>query len=534
YWALETISPIRNAEGTVTHFLAIQQDITELKKDKEALQESEERFRQVAEMTGEWLWEQDPQGRYIYSSVAVRDILGYEPEEILGKNYLDLLTPQDEAHWRSELAPLPNVQQRFSRLVNRYRHRNGEEVFTESTGEPIFDSSGRLIKWRGVDHNITSRKRYEDALRLRDRAIEAANVGINITDARDTDCVNIYVNPALTRITGYSREELLGKDMRMLQGPETDNAHVQEITEALRGGHGCEVVLQNYRKDGTPFWNSLLIAPVRDESGDLTHFIGVQTDVTELRRATEERNELEIAKQIQLSLLPKEPLRTEHVQIAGICLPASHVGGDYFDYLHVDANLDIVIADVSGHSVGAALIMAETRSTLRAAVRQMSTGPSRPTPGEMLAALNELLHEDLSRLDLFISMFYVSIDPARKQLHYASAGHNPALLLRSGESSCRQLDAEGMIFGVRSVVSFEEKTEPLRSGDRLLLYTDGMTEAQNADGDFYGVPRLCTLFSSLQHTSPELAIDILVTEARRFCGGRPFSDDVSLVVIQVR
>ena len=96
YWAQETITPLRDARGEITHYLAIQQDITEQKRDKEALVESEARFRHVAEMTGEWLWEQDPPGRYIYSSGAVRDILGFEPEEILGKNYLDLQVGNDE------------------------------------------------------------------------------------------------------------------------------------------------------------------------------------------------------------------------------------------------------------------------------------------------------------------------------------------------------------------------------------------------------------------------------------------------------
>ena len=86
----ETITPLRDARGEITHYLAIQEDVTEQKRDKEALVESEARFRHMAEMTGEWLWEQDPSGRYVYSSGAVRDILGFEPEEIFQRNYLDL------------------------------------------------------------------------------------------------------------------------------------------------------------------------------------------------------------------------------------------------------------------------------------------------------------------------------------------------------------------------------------------------------------------------------------------------------------
>ena len=210
----------------------------------------------------------------------------------------------------SDSIPSADIRQPFHRLVNRYRHKDGHEVYTESTGAPIFDEQGKLIKWRGVDHDITARKAFEDALRVRDRAIEATHVGIVIADAQAQGNPNIYVNPALSRITGYSREELLRQNMRLLQGPDTDPAAVEQIRQAINTGRSCEVVLKNYRKEGAPFWNELLISPVVDDTGKLTHYIGIQTDVTERRRAEESRHELEIAKHIQLSLLPDAPLRS--------------------------------------------------------------------------------------------------------------------------------------------------------------------------------------------------------------------------------
>lgn len=533
YWALESISPIRNEKGEITHFLAIQQDITEQKEARETLRESEERFRQVAEMTGEWIWEQDPEGRYIYSSGAVREILGYEPDEILGKRYLDLMTDEDRQHWSGELAPTPDIQQRFYRLVNRYRHRDGHEVFTESTGEPIVDRSGRVVKWRGVDHNITVRKRFEDALRLRDRAIEAANVGINIADATEENNPNIYVNPALSRMTGYSREELLGRNMRQLQGPDTDPAVVQEIGRALREGRHCEVVLKNYRKDGTPFWNDLLISPVRDDEGRLTHFIGIQTDVTEKRRAEEQRRELEIAKQIQLSLLPKGPLHVAGARVAGICLPAADVGGDYFDFFQSSADtLDMLIADVSGHSVGAALVMAELRSALKAETLRLREEPVGHSVPRILRTLNELLFEDLNNANLFISMFYLRYHTTTRQLYYTNGGHNRPLLMRVGAERCEPLDTEGMILGVRRNVEFEVQCETLNAGDALALYTDGITEAQDAAGEFFGESRLCELLSRHRRETPEHVIEKILAALRDHCAGDPFNDDISLVVLR--
>ncbi|WP_228719797.1 PAS domain S-box protein [Methylococcus geothermalis] len=535
YWALESITPIRSATGEVTHYLVIQQDITEQKRDKEALAESEERFRQVAEMAGEWLWEQDPEGHYLYSSGAVRAILGFEPEEVRGKHYLDLLTPEDRQHWMNALPSSKASQKPFFRLINRYRHKDGHEVYTESTGAPIFGGQGELIKWRGVDQDITSRKRYEDELRVRNRAIESASVGINIADAQSKGLPNVYVNPALSRITGYSREELLDHSMRMLQGAETDPERIEEIRDAIRAGQPCQLTIKNYRKDGTPFWNELLISPVKDEAGVITHYIGIQTDVTERRRAEEERHELEIAKQIQLSLLPKAPLHLPTVEIAGLCVPATHVGGDYFDYFHWGDRVELVIADVSGHSVGAALIMAEARSALRAETRRTLAEPARGDGvARLLGGLNDMLHEDLSGADLFITMFYVRYECLTRRLSYANAGHNFALLLRNGEESCIPLDAEGLVLGVRKGVAFEDRTLDMQPGDWLLLYTDGVIEAQNGEGEFFGITRLCQLFSTRRALTPEAMVAELLAQLRAFLGKVPLRDDVSMVALRAR
>jgi sigma-B regulation protein RsbU (phosphoserine phosphatase) len=527
YWALETVTPLRNAQEEITHYLVIQQDITEQKQDKDALAESEARFRHVAAMAGEWLWEQDPEGRYLYSSSAVRDILGFAPLEIRGKHYLDLLTAEDRKHWTAAA----DIRQPFHRLVNRYRHKDGHEVYTESTGAPIFDEQGKLTKWRGVDHDITARKAFEDALRVRDRAIEATHVGIVIAGASHGN-PNIYVNPALSRITGYSREELLCQNMRMLQGPDTDPAAVEQIRQAVNSGRSCEVVLKNYRKDGTAFWNELLISPVHDDTGKLTHFIGIQTDVTERRRAEESRHELEIAKHIQLSLLPDSPLVLPTAELAGVCVPASHVGGDYFDFFHTSDAVDVVIADVSGHSVGAALIMAEVRSTLRAETRKAAGIPV--GPAQVLRDLNELLYDDLTRAELFITMFYLKYLPDTRMLKYANAGHNKALLLQVDDVTCTALDAEGLVLGVRREVDFEERSVGLAAGDRLLLYTDGVTEAENQHGAFFGVAHLGALFTTYRTLPPEALIGALLAEVRAFCGETPIRDDISMLLLQVR
>jgi PAS domain S-box-containing protein len=127
----------------------------------------------------------------------------------------------------------------------------------------------------------------EEVWRLYDRALAATSNGIAIADATQPDLPVIYCNPAFEKITGYDRSEIVGRNCRFLQGPDTDRAALDRIRVALQEQHDCKVVLKNYRKDGTPFWNEFTISPVRDSSGCVTHFIGVQADITDRKQAEE-------------------------------------------------------------------------------------------------------------------------------------------------------------------------------------------------------------------------------------------------------
>ena len=173
--------------------------------------------------------------------------------------------------------------------------------------------------------------------------------------------------------------------------------------------------------------------------------------------------ELEMARRIQLSFLPEAPPDLRGVRMACRSIPAHYVGGDYYDFFRWDdKTLDIAIADVSGHDLGAALIMVETRSVLRAHAYRAGNA------GDALGLLNELLYDDLTRAELFISMFYAKYSSDTRLLVYANGGHNPPLLLRCGQGGCMDLDTDGMVLGVVKGVAFEEKSILLREGDLML------------------------------------------------------------------
>jgi PAS domain S-box-containing protein len=158
---------------------------------------------------------------------------------------------------------------------------------------PIHNWSGAIAAALVSAVEITPYKRAQDLLRLRDRALDATTTGIMITGPAEDDYPLIYCNPAFERITGYRRDEVLGRNCRMLQGAETNPATIAAIREGLRRVEAFQVLIRNYRKDGAAFWNELSIAPVFDEQGQASHFIGIITDVTARKEAEIERLNLE-------------------------------------------------------------------------------------------------------------------------------------------------------------------------------------------------------------------------------------------------
>jgi Na+/proline symporter len=244
--------------------------------------------------------------------------------------------------------------------------------------------------------------------------------------------------------------------------------------------------------------------------------------------AREQQRELAIAKTIQLDLLPTTVPNIFGVKLGGVCVPAKSVGGDYYDFLlKPDGQLGLVIADVSGHNVGAALLMAETRTLIRA--RNGLSG----SPSELIGELNRFFYEDLTRAELFVTMFYMEYHPERRKAVFASAGHSPPLLWRRATGDCERLDVEGLILGVRREFPYEEKTVHFAPGDVLLLYTDGIIEASNPSGELFGEDRLADLLGEAHELSPQEIIDRIFAQVRLFTGAHGFQDDVSLIVMRI-
>ncbi len=250
--------------------------------------------------------------------------------------------------------------------------------------------------------------------------------------------------------------------------------------------------------------------------------------VEELKESERVKRDMEIAQRIQMSLLPKRPPRFRGVELAGRCVPARNIGGDYYDFFAISEDvLGIVIADVSGHSIGAALVMAATRSVLRAEVLQNNS------PSGVLTRASAAMYGDLAAAELFITLFYVRYDRKTGKLTYANGGHNLPFTYRAVDGRCTTIDADGMLLGVLDNLHFDQGRTRLGSGDILVLYTDGVTEAKNDAGEQFGEERLYRLVQQNSDMTAQGLLDEVYRQVYQHVRDAAQGDDFTTVIMKV-
>ena len=270
--------------GEHTFFTSIMRDVTERKRAEEDARENVERFRAAFDRTGVGSALVGRDGRFLKVNPALCRALGYPEAELLATTFQDLTHPDDLAADLAHLDRLAAGEVTTYSMDKRYIHKDGSVVWGHLSVSAVPDSVGGVAYYVSQIQDVTERKRAETALRMRDRAIEAIALGVCITDASLPDNPIVYVNRGFETLTGYSAADVVGKNCRLLQGPNTDPAALDVVRTAVRGGVACAVELVNYRKDGTPFYNALSVAPVRDDAGAVVQFIAAQVDTTAFRR----------------------------------------------------------------------------------------------------------------------------------------------------------------------------------------------------------------------------------------------------------
>lgn len=238
------------------------------------------------------------------------------------------------------------------------------------------------------------------------------------------------------------------------------------------------------------------------------------------------KHELRIAHKIQESFLPDSTPELEGFQLSAVNIPALEVGGDFYDFIPVSADMTgIVIADVSGKSVPAALFMALSRTVIRAKAQ------SNKDVAEVIKEANKMILED-SKSSMFVTLFYAVLDQKSRTLRYVDAGHNPPLYYNERLKDPIMLKAKGIALGVMDDIELEEKKLKLEEGDVIVFYTDGVTEALNAQGEFYGMERLFRIVKENHRLSAQEIMDKIQQSLGEFCGSKPQFDDITLAVLK--
>lgn len=425
------------------------------------IEDGKQRYRQLFELNPFPIWVYDAgNSRFVAVNDAMVATYGYSREELQDMTIFDIRDPDEAARLGTFLAG--RTDQSGSAGVWRHRRKDGSVLWAEITGHPI-ELDGRTCRMV-IAHDITGQREVQERLLLLQRAVESSMNGIVIADAQAGDLPIIYVNPAFESLTGYGSEEVMGRNCRFLQGEETRQPELDILRRALSDGSDCNVIVRNFRKDGELFWNHLFISPVRDDSGSITHFVGIQNDLTERRQVEAEL--AYAANHDPVTALPRYPIL--EAAIGGLLEPE----GAEISVLFIDIDHFHAINESMGHIIGdeALRLVAER-------LRDELGGPDHlarfagdefvavvpDAPREKVLEVAEALRQAVAQPiegDGYSLYLTASIGIARSPLH----GDSGTDLLRRAEAAMSRAKREG-----RDVV-WEFSTQQMQElEDRLVL-----------------------------------------------------------------
>ncbi|WP_256391165.1 PAS domain-containing protein [Natronoarchaeum rubrum] len=435
----------------------------QLQRRTERLRAEKRRFEGIAENSFDVLYRISPDMRFTYISPSVERVLGIAPDEILGTSfttYIDDSSGEDASDAFEGLLdgdPVENLELDFL-------DADGATVTLE-VNATIVETHDGTRRIQGVARDISTRKRQEAELRVKDRAIANTDVGITLADATAPDNPVVYVNAAFEELTGYSEEEFLGENCRKLQGPATDSDAVDRLREAIEAREPVSVEILNYRADDVPFWNRVTVSPVEEDGGRVTHFVGFQEDVTQ-RKRTDQLFEL-------LNRVLRHNLRNEMNVLQG-----------RVEMLDTAAEVDHDVVDQIRAASSSLVELSERVRTLEQYARQPRE-PERIDPTQLLARIAGELRDEHPDADIDVRVATdrsictgVEIEAAVTELIANAIAHDPstgtrvtvAASDRSDEIELTVVDDGPGIPGVEASVVEAGRETSVEHGDGLGLW----------------------------------------------------------------
>jgi sigma-B regulation protein RsbU (phosphoserine phosphatase) len=462
-----------------------------------------------------------------YVSDNVRQT-GYTAEEFMSEKitFRDIGHPDDVERVGEEIRNYAEQDVEEYTQVYRYIRKNGEVRWVEDRTSVVRDADGNKTHNQGILVDITERKLAEEELRKSEekfrRIVETAGEGFLLMDE---NLQIVDVNDAYCRLLGYSREEIIGKTPLDLATDE-----FRQFMET----HRISILAGEYRKlEGTVVAKEGRHIPIlihgntlRDDSGNVIGNMAFITDMTEHKKA------LALAGEVQKSLLPQNQPHVQGLDIAGRNVSCDEIGGDYYDFLwrrdSKKGPFSVVVGDISGHGVDSALLMTAARAFLRMRASQ---------PGsisQIVSAMNHHLTRDVLETGRFMTLFYLSIDPAHDRIDWVRAGHDPALLYDPGREEFTELKGSGVALGVNEDFDYPENSiGGLANGQIIAVGTDGIWEAVNSKGEMFGKERFREIIKKNAEAGSETILNAVYNELNSFTRGQKSEDDITLVIIKV-
>ncbi|MFI5165634.1 MAG: SpoIIE family protein phosphatase [Thermoanaerobaculales bacterium] len=492
------------------------------------------RLATALDSVGEGIMITDGDATITHVNPAFELVTGYSRDEVVGKNPRLLKSGEHGAGLYGQLwATILHGGVWRGSLVDRKKDSTLYDV--DSTIAPIHEADGSLAGYVAVSRDVTLQRNAERALRNSESRLrtifESAADGIITMDG---DGVIESANAAVEAMFGHEIGELVGRQVSTLlqppEGHEPSQVKVGLLLGEVRLPLGVVEEVVGRRRDGTAFRMDLIVNELQLEGRRL--FAAFIRDTTErYARLDAERSvlrtseELRLARTIQQRFYPTVAPAIPGFDIAGASHSAEQAGGDYFDYFPMaDGQLGLVIGDVSGHGLGPALLMSQTRACLRALLLHTQD------VSDLLNHLNAFLAADCGE-EQFVTLFLACIDPRNRTLVYASGGHQSYLLRASG--CVETLGATGIPLGImrRQIRGASELS--LHPGDLLLLVTDGFEETESPEGSELGRGRILEVAQANRHRSASEIVTALCSAASDFAAGGVQKDDITAVVAKV-
>ncbi len=516
-------SPVRDSGGIVNGGVVLLRDITEHQLSEIALKQSTQKFKSLFKgfPIPSYVWQHTDKG-FIFMDYneAAEAYSKHSISNLLGKKLIEVYSDSPNIDYIQS-----DINKCFNTKRNISRKRPYKLLNTGETRELIFNYVFIYPDYIMIHtEDVTDQKKSLTKLKILSNAIEQTADSVVITDTKGKI---EYVNPAFESTTGYSSHEAVGKTPRMLKSGKHDEEFYKKLWNEIMRGSTYRGTIVNKKKNGEFYLSQQTITPMKDEYGDIKNYVSVLRDITELKKQQEQEFQLQIVNELQQNLLKTE-ISLPGYDIAGASYPAVKANGDYLDFIEMkNGSIGIVIADVCGHGIGAAIIMAETRAYLKIIAQTEND------PGNILTHINKELAVDLD-INHFVTLIFGRLDPKTNSFVYANAGHLPIYLLDETGNVKQTMMSNGIPLGIVGDFKYITSEEVvLQTKDILVFLTDGIVEAKTDEEIELGLEGALEIIKRYQYLGSKQIIENIYNEVKTFTNNQIQEDDITSIICKL-